>query len=216
MSAEESAMNSPKSVTRLIVDLRSPDRQLRDAAAQRIWETFSQRLLAAARRRLDDRIRVRADEEDVVQSAFKSLCIRIERGDDVLEDRDAFWRLLMTVTLNKIRMLARFHRQEKRDVRRDQLVGPHADERSQAENLIEHLAETARRPGSIVMLAEEIERKMNELNPELRQIALWKLAGYTNEEIAAPDKLDRTSRTVERKLERIRRVWTGQNTQFND
>jgi DNA-binding CsgD family transcriptional regulator len=42
-------------------------------------------------------------------------------------------------------------------------------------------------------------------DPDLRQIALWKLAGYTNAEIAT--QLDCTLRTVERKLERIRAHW---------
>ena len=42
-------------------------------------------------------------------------------------------------------------------------------------------------------------------DPDLRQIALWKLEGYTNREIAA--QLDCKLRTVERKLERIRAYW---------
>ena len=41
--------------------------------------------------------------------------------------------------------------------------------------------------------------------PELRQIALWKVEGYTNEEIAA--RLDCVPRTVERKVRRIRLLW---------
>ena len=41
--------------------------------------------------------------------------------------------------------------------------------------------------------------------PELRQIALWKVEGYTNEEIAA--RLDCVPRTVERKVCRIRLLW---------
>jgi DNA-directed RNA polymerase specialized sigma24 family protein len=41
--------------------------------------------------------------------------------------------------------------------------------------------------------------------PELRQIALWKVEGYTNEEIAA--RLDCVPRTVERKVGRIRLLW---------
>jgi len=39
----------------------------------------------------------------------------------------------------------------------------------------------------------------------LRQVALWKLEGYSNAEIAA--KLACIERTVERKLARIRRIW---------
>ena len=40
----------------------------------------------------------------------------------------------------------------------------------------------------------------------LRRVALWKMEGYTNEEIA--DKLGVTCRSVERKLQRIRGKWT--------
>ena len=39
----------------------------------------------------------------------------------------------------------------------------------------------------------------------LRAIALWKMEGFTTEEIAS--KLDCTTRTVERKLQLIRRLW---------
>jgi DNA-directed RNA polymerase specialized sigma24 family protein len=42
---------------------------------------------------------------------------------------------------------------------------------------------------------------------QLRHIALLKLEGYTNQEIAV--KLDCVERTVERKLERIRRKWSS-------
>ena len=41
--------------------------------------------------------------------------------------------------------------------------------------------------------------------PGLRQIALWKVEGYTNEEIA--DRLDCVPRTIERKMSRIRLLW---------
>ena len=41
--------------------------------------------------------------------------------------------------------------------------------------------------------------------PELRQIALWKVEGYTHEEIAA--RLDCVPRTIERKVSRIRLLW---------
>jgi DNA-directed RNA polymerase specialized sigma24 family protein len=40
----------------------------------------------------------------------------------------------------------------------------------------------------------------------LTEIALWRLEGYTNREIA--DRLDCTERSVERRMERIRSRWT--------
>ena len=55
-------------------------------------------------------------------------------------------------------------------------------------------------------MAEECCRLLERLGEaELRSIALWKLEGYTNEEIAA--KLDCVPRTIERKLHVIRRLW---------
>ena len=56
-------------------------------------------------------------------------------------------------------------------------------------------------------MAEDCQRLFEALADEsLRQIAQLKLEGYTNEEIAA--KLDCATRTIERKLERIRAIWS--------
>jgi DNA-directed RNA polymerase specialized sigma24 family protein len=59
-------------------------------------------------------------------------------------------------------------------------------------------------PAFAAEVAEECGRLLAELEDDcLRQIALWKMEGFTNEEIAA--KLGRSVPTVERKLARIRR-----------
>jgi DNA-directed RNA polymerase specialized sigma24 family protein len=57
-------------------------------------------------------------------------------------------------------------------------------------------------------VAEEFERLLAELgDEELRQIALAKMEGYTNQEIAG--RMDLTLRTVERRLNLVRRLWKG-------
>ena len=55
------------------------------------------------------------------------------------------------------------------------------------------------------MVAENCARLLDRLEPELRQIAQLRLDGYTNAEIAA--QLGCALRTVERRLELIRRIW---------
>ena len=61
-------------------------------------------------------------------------------------------------------------------------------------------------PGFAAMMADELRRVLNMLGDAvLRSIAIWKIEGYINEEIAA--KLDCVLRTVERKLRRIRGIW---------
>ena len=58
------------------------------------------------------------------------------------------------------------------------------------------------------MLAEEVVLRLAALDdPVLRRIASWKLEGFSNEEVTA--KLGRSVPTVERKLNRIRRIWAG-------
>ena len=61
-------------------------------------------------------------------------------------------------------------------------------------------------PEEAAELADECRRLLDSLQePELRQIALWKVEGYTHEEIAA--RLDCVPRTIERKVSRIRLLW---------
>ena len=55
--------------------------------------------------------------------------------------------------------------------------------------------------------AEQFDLLLSRLPEEsLRSLALLKLQGYTNEEIA--DRMDCVTRTVERKMRRIRNLWS--------
>jgi DNA-directed RNA polymerase specialized sigma24 family protein len=57
-----------------------------------------------------------------------------------------------------------------------------------------------------LQVAEECERLLACLPDQTaRAVALWKVEGYTNDEIAA--KLGRSRPTVERKLRLIRATW---------
>ena len=61
-------------------------------------------------------------------------------------------------------------------------------------------------PDFAVQVAEECQRLLDLLGDEgLRSVALWKMEGYSVEEIAA--RLDCVPRTVERKLRMIREMW---------
>ena len=60
-------------------------------------------------------------------------------------------------------------------------------------------------------MVEEYARLLDGLGDDaLRSVAVWKLEGYTNEEIAA--KLGRAPATVERKLRMIRDAWAKEVT----
>ena len=76
------------------------------AAAQKLWELFFQRLASLAQKRLASTRIVIADQEDVALSAFNSFCIQIENGRyPDINDRENLWRLLATITRNKVHHL---------------------------------------------------------------------------------------------------------------
>jgi RNA polymerase sigma factor (sigma-70 family) len=177
-----------------------------DEAAQRLWERYLPRLLRLARRHLDRRIRVLHGEEDVVLSMGRSFFRRLRRGDFDLAGRDDLWALLVTITLNKARNAADRHFAAIRDVRRERHLPLSDASRSDAPHEAFALEAVEPTPAEAAALNEELERRLRVLpEPDLRQVALMKLEGYTNPEIA--EAMECSERSVERKSNLIRKRW---------
>ncbi len=192
-----------ESVTFWLERLKSGDR---DAVPQ-LWERYFPRLIRLARRRLQGSPRRAADEEDVVLSAFNSFCQRVEEGRfPQLEDRTDLWRLLAVITSRKALKQAEANRRVKRgggQVRGESVFMGAADEQAG----IHGVADEQPTPEFAVQMAEEIRRLLDRLDdPKLCEMALLKLEGYSNEEIA--ERLQCALRTVERRLRGIRAIWT--------
>jgi DNA-directed RNA polymerase specialized sigma24 family protein len=60
-------------------------------------------------------------------------------------------------------------------------------------------------PAFAAQVAEQCRRLLERLSGDLRAIALWKMEEYSNDEIAR--MLACVPRTVERRLQVIRRIW---------
>ncbi len=201
--SRKNADPSAGSVTLMIHELRSDDPRRRDEAARLVWERYFRQLLTLAKRQLSRRVRQRVDEEDVLQSVYESVCRRQERGEFDLLGRDDLWKLLVTVTLRKARNAGRRHTRDKRDARREvhEAAGRDADL-----DLGERLKSLEPTPDEALALAECFQDRMNLLPDDLlREIALKKLEGYSNREIA--EQVGCAERSVERKLNLIRRHW---------
>jgi DNA-directed RNA polymerase specialized sigma24 family protein len=173
-------------------------------AAQRIWDAYFQRLVALARARLRGAAGRAADEEDVALSAFDSFCRAAGRGRlPRLEDRDDLWQLLVVITVRKACDLANHeHRRSRgggRVVLLSDLDGPAAEAVLGSEPTPELAARVADECGRLLGLLE---------NDTLRSVALWKMEGLTNQEIA--DRLGCVRFTVDRKLQAIRKAWEGE------
>jgi RNA polymerase sigma factor (sigma-70 family) len=194
-------MSSEGSVSDCIARLQAGD----PAAVQQLWERYFQRLVHLARKKLRGSRPRSADAEDVALSAFDSFCRHAEGGRfPDLHDRDNLWRILVVITSRKAAHLRRDERRQKRGGGLVPVSGPAREGESDA--VLEQLLSREPDPEFAAQVAEECERLLNSLgDQQLRSVALWKMEGWTTEEIAA--KLGYTPRSVKRKLRVIRDLW---------
>jgi DNA-directed RNA polymerase specialized sigma24 family protein len=192
-------MSLSGSVTYWIRQLPAGDQ----AAFQKLWERYFQRLVGLARKRLQRVPRQAADAEDVALSAFDSFFRRAREGRfPQLVDRRDLWQLLVLIAARKASNLAQHER-------RRPVIHASALPTGKGEEdgcLFAHLISREPDPAFAAQVVEEYERLLEQLgDTNLRNVAVWKLEGYTNEEITA--KLGRSLATVERKLRLIRDAW---------
>ena len=194
-------MKNEPSATALISKLRNGDEE----AARLLWDRFFAQLITLTRSRLQTSSRAMSDEEDIVLSAMKSFCIGMRNGRfPELSNRESLWRLLLTITLRKIADKQNYDRRGKRDVEKQQLnSSPDADQNAEVNLFV------SREPNPEIAAecAEQISRLLESLeNEDLKKVAIMKMEGYTNIEVANDIRCSLTS--IERKLRTIRSIWS--------
>jgi DNA-directed RNA polymerase specialized sigma24 family protein len=194
-------MSDEGSITLLITRLKQGDRD----AAPGLWQAYFHRLVGLARARLRGTTTMGlADEEDVALSAFDSFYRGVERGRfPALEDRDDLWHLLFILTVRKaINLVKHEGRQARGGGRRVSLS-------DQEEELLDGVLGAEPSPELAAQMADECRRRLGQLGDDtLRAVALWKMEGQTNREIAV--RLGCVEQTVERKLRSIRGLWSAE------
>jgi DNA-directed RNA polymerase specialized sigma24 family protein len=192
------------SLTTRIQHLRSPDVRQRDEAARVIWDHFEARLRALVRLHLDNRVRRREDEQDILQSMYASFCRGQLEGNATPASRQELWKLLVRITLCKVVNTANRHLAACRDVRRERpSAGRPEDSTLFPFWMLDHVDRMQPGPEEKLVALEELEHLLHALPEDLRQIVLWRLDGFTNAEISI--RLGRTVRCVELKLQLIRK-----------
>jgi DNA-directed RNA polymerase specialized sigma24 family protein len=189
----------PSSDTEWIDRLKAGDRK----AVEPLWNGYYKKLVRYARERLQANSRVTADEEDVAVSAFDSFFRGAAAGRfPRLNDRGDLWQILIVIAARKSVSLQRREIREKRG-------GGRVVRSSQLEEHVFDQAGTEPTPEFAAVVAEECRRLLEGLGDDsLRAIAVWRMEGFTNAEIAA--RIGRVEGTVERKLALIRDKWRGE------
>ena len=193
-------MRAEGSVTNWIREAKNGD----EDAAKCLWDRYFARLIELARWHLRHAPKRVADEDDVVLSTLESVLTGARNGKfPLLQNRDDLWGLLLVITDRKA------SNQKKHQVRlrrgggkqRGESVFEATDDCAG----IEQIVGTEPTPEMAAMLTDEIEHLLARLaDPTLQQIAVWKMEGYSYDEMAI--KLDCSKRTVIRKWNLIRQI----------
>ncbi len=202
-------MTDSRSVSKLLNALQVGD----DEAANALWEQYFRQLTQFARAKLGQVMTREADEDDIVLSAMQSFLRGAAEGRfPKLDNRDDLWKLLVVITARKISTLRKRQFAQKRgggEIRGESVFGKSSDEPNAG---IGNVVGAEPTPDFSVEVAETCRHMLDDLGePTLRQVAILKLEGYNNGEIA--EQLGLTRRSIERKLQRIRDKWSRETVQ---
>lgn len=169
-----------------------------ETAADEIFHRYVKRLVGVAQARISEKLGNRLDAEDVVQSVYRSFFVRAAQGQYVTERSGDLWRLLASITINKVRLQARHHRRGKRSIDRESAA------RTDGEG--DALAQMAAGPGETDAIAfmDELESVMAELPDRRRTVLELRLQGRSVPEIA--DAVGRSQRSILRFLDESRKL----------
>jgi DNA-directed RNA polymerase specialized sigma24 family protein len=165
-----------------------------ETASGKLWDRLQRRLLRLARRALADVSRGMCDEEDIALAAFVDFFRGVKVGAfPELANRNDLWRLLVRITY---RRAADYQRTQE-----NRLLKSGVWKRHDLDDRV--LAASNATTQEAVDLKDWLDTLLKRLDDEnLCQVALLKLEGYTNREIA---RLSGSSlRTVERRIALVR------------
>ncbi len=167
-------------------------------AAEILHNRYTTKLLNLVSRHLASRFSPRLGADDIVQSVFGSFFIGAKEGRYAFESENDFWKLLLTIALNKVRNKVRYHQMKMRDLSKESF-STNADG---AEAYMANLRNPQRIAAEYANFLESLDELFNLLEPEEQQLLRYQIEGYTQKEIA--EKLGKNDRTIRRMLDRIR------------
>jgi RNA polymerase sigma factor (sigma-70 family) len=179
-------------------DLIARCREGSQDAARVLVDSYVERLLPLARRRISQRLASRVDAEDIVQSVFRTFFSRLKNDKFEIANQDDLFRLLVRITVHKTLRQVAHHKAAKRDPNLETAQGE-----SSQEQLLQILAGEPT-PEEAVTFLDQLEHFMLQMPEMDRKILELRMEGYSTEEIA--QKLGSYDRKIRRVLERIREL----------
>lgn len=152
-----------------------------------------------------DRHRRLISPDEIASNAFLALFTGLhENRFNKVRNRDELWQMLTLIAARDA-----INEQEKIQAQK-RGGGKICDSSAFGPQGIGNVQDYVQRdpPPEVFVELEELSQRLlrNLPSDEIRNVAIWRMAGYSNVEIA--EKLGKTERTVERKLNLIRKIWS--------
>ena len=175
-------------------------------ASEKIWNRYFERLLRFATVRMRGMPKVVADEEDIALSVLESVCMQLrsrEDGGTEYADESGVWSLLVLICKRKIANQYAYQNRGKREIARSESLFSDP-------GLLSELQSQQIEPAQMLEFNESMDQLFALLEKDvLKQVALAKVHGFTNSDIAS--QLGCSLSTVERKLRLIREIWSRES-----
>ena len=189
--------------------LRRIENERDDHACDLLWQTYFDRVIRIAQKRLYQFSSRDTAEDDVALSAMNSFFRAAENGAlTSVQDRDGLWRFLATIAARKARAANRRNSTERRGEGNVVVFTDLEATSTEAEKTSNVYAiDCAGDAAFVGQLLLECEERVKSLPSErLQRIAILRMEGYELEEIAARIGLSRSA--ISNKLKLIRELWT--------
>ena len=166
-----------------------------------VFEKYAHRLLSFARSRLPDDLNSRVDEEDVVQSVFRTFFRRNRDGQFAFDDSYDVWHLLAAITYRKVANTVKHHRRDRRNSKLQEPLSAPDQEIC--------LADRSPSPEELNVMFDYLRWILDQL-PELQKTMLQlRMEGYSIAEIA--EQVSLSQRSVKRGLAKVRELVVARN-----
>lgn len=163
-------------------------------AATELYLRYFEKLRRLAQHQTSRKLTARVNSEEIVQSVFRTFFRRVSGGQYRIAESDELWKLLLVMTLNKIRRAAQFHHAQKRDVGKTRSIDWSQSDLKALESGSDVEAHS--------VLKLTIDEELATLPEKHRDMIRLRIDGYSLPEIAG--LTGRAQRTVERVLQSFR------------
>ena len=138
------------------------------------------KLMRLADRNMSTRLKAKVGSDDMANSILGSVVRMAREGKLQIEQSEEFWKLLVVISLNKVRKKVRYYKAKKRDSGREMQLG---EDLPSLEELVADIGAPTAEDGEAVGLA--LEKLSEQLDEDCKVVLAGKLEGRSNLEIAS-------------------------------